>query len=267
MPSFGNFSVFKPSSDFENLKRRGNQSEIREIIKREDWIKCFRQLSIPQKCQQFNKIMTGLRRSTRITSLKRKHDEEEIDKDVTVKKAITKPKKVTKEPPAKIETAKKETVSTSELEVGDNIPDLTLENQDGVKISLKKVAKDKKILVIFTYPKASTPGCTRQVCGFRDNYQDLKSHAAVYGLSADSASAQKKFQLKQSLPYDLLSDPKRELIGLLGAKKTPQSGIIRSHFIFVDGKLKFKRIKISPEVSVSEGKKEVLELVEKFKNK
>ncbi|KQC45818.1 Nuclear thiol peroxidase [Saccharomyces cerevisiae] len=94
---------------------------------------------------------------------------------------------------------------------------------------------------------------------------ELKKYAAVFGLSADSVTSQKKFQSKQNLPYHLLSDSKREFIGLLGAKKTPLSGSIRSHFIFVDGKLKFKRVKISPEVSVNDAKKEVLEVAEKFK--
>lgn len=129
---------------------------------------------------------------------------------------------------------------------------------------MKEIAKENKNCSIFRVPKASTPGCTRQACGFRDNYEDLKEHAAVFGLSADSVISQKKFQTKQKLPYHLLSDPKREFIGLLGAKKTPLSGSIRSHFVFVDGKLRFKRVKISPEVSVGDAKKEVMELAEKF---
>lgn len=150
--------------------------------------------------------------------------------------------------------------ASSELEVGDDIPDLILKNQDDKDVSLKELAKKNRIIVFFAYPKASTPGCTRQVCGYRDNYEDLKEHAAVFGLSADTTKAQKNFQTKQSLPYDLLSDPKREFIGLLGAKKTPQSGVIRSHWVFSEGKLRFKRVKISPETSVADGKKEVLEL-------
>lgn len=156
------------------------------------------------------------------------------------------------------------TAQSSELEVGDEIPDVTLQNQDGEEVSLRKVAKENRIIIIFAYPKASTPGCTRQACGFRDNYKELKEHAAVFGLSGDTVSAQKKFQSKQGLPFDLLSDPKRVLIGQLGAKKTAQSGTIRSHWVFLDGKLKYKRVKVSPEISIQDGKKEVLELAAKL---
>lgn len=152
------------------------------------------------------------------------------------------------------------TAQSAELDIGGEIPDVTLQNQDGKDVSLREVAKNNRIIIIFAYPKASTPGCTRQACGFRDNYDDLKEHAAVFGLSGDAVPAQKKFQDKQELPFDLLSDPKRVLIGHLGAKKTAQSGTIRSHWVFFDGKLKYKRVKVSPEVSVQDGKKEVLEL-------
>ncbi|QLL32239.1 hypothetical protein HG536_0C04080 [Torulaspora globosa] len=156
------------------------------------------------------------------------------------------------------------TAQSAELDIGGEVPDVTLQNQDGEDVSLRKVAEENRIIIIFAYPKASTPGCTRQACGFRDNYRELKEHAAVFGLSGDSVSAQKKFQSKQELPFDLLSDPKRILIGQLGAKKTAQSGTIRSHWVFFDGKLKYKRVKVSPEISVQDGRKEVLELAAKL---
>lgn len=206
--------------------------------------------------------MAELRRSTRIAGAKRKLDDVDSIKKDSVDHNVKK-----KSVKSKIDKGHKVNTPNAvskELDVGDEIPDISLLNEDGEKVSLRKVAIKNRIIVIFVYPKASTPGCTRQACGFRDNYEDLKKHAVVYGLSADSEMNQKKFQAKQKLPYSLLSDPKREFIGLLGAKKTPQSGTIRSHFIFVDGKLKFKRIKISPEVSVSDSKKEVLELSKQY---
>lgn len=152
-------------------------------------------------------------------------------------------------------------INNETLEIGGSLPDLTLLNQSNKKISLQKLIKRKKILVIFAYPKASTPGCTRQVCAFRDSYDDLKSKATVIGVSSDTVNAQDKFHTKFELPYDLLSDPKRELIGLLGAKKTPSSGTIRSYWIFVEGKLKYKKIKVSPEDSLLETKEHILEIV------
>lgn len=152
------------------------------------------------------------------------------------------------------------------LKIGDEIPDLTLLNQDNKEISLRDITEKNRILILFAYPRASTPGCTRQVCGFRDNFDELKKYAVVIGISADSVNAQEKFHIKQQLPYDLLSDPKRELIGLLGAKKTPTSGIIRSYWIFVDGTLKVKKIKVSPEVSISEAKEHIIELTKTIKD-
>jgi peroxiredoxin Q/BCP len=153
----------------------------------------------------------------------------------------------------------KDAKNLTELQIGDSIPDITLLNQDEESLSLKELAKENKIVLIFAYPKANTPGCTRQSCGFRDNYDQVSKDALVLGLSADTPQAQNKFKTKFNFQYDLLSDPKRELITVLGAKKSP-TGIIRSHWIFHNGKLVEKRIKISPEASVSEGKAKVLEL-------
>ncbi|CCH44987.1 Peroxiredoxin DOT5 [Wickerhamomyces ciferrii] len=207
--------------------------------------------------------MTELRRSARVSA--RNNGETKIESLKDSKVSKPKDKKVTKKDTkdtkdeSKEETEPKE--SSKELEIGDEIPDITLLNQDEESISLKEAASSNKIILIFAYPKASTPGCTRQACGFRDNFNELKNKALVLGLSADQPKSQKKFQTKQNLQYDLLSDPQRKLIGLLGAKKSP-TGIKRSHWIFQNGKLVVKKIQISPESSVSDGKKQVLELVE-----
>ncbi|KAG5366402.1 Peroxiredoxin DOT5 [Yarrowia sp. B02] len=152
--------------------------------------------------------------------------------------------------------------SPKELEIGDSLPEkLTLLDQDSNPIDLTAVVSKEPIVVIFAYPKASTPGCTRQVCGFRDKYEDFqKADAKVFGLSADSTSAQKNFQTKQKAPYELLSDPKHELIGILGATKTPgkvPKGVIRSHWIFKNGKLAVKEVKIGPEASYTKALEEV----------
>lgn len=196
--------------------------------------------------------MNQLRRSARVAS-KKPESETKIESLKTSK--VTKPKKEVKKKDIKEVSA----TESKELEVGDEIPDITLLNQDEESISLKDASSKNKIILIFAYPKASTPGCTRQACGFRNNFNDLKEKALILGLSADSPKAQKNFQSKQGLQYDLLSDPKKELIGVLGAKKSP-SGIKRSHWIFKDGKLAVKRVQISPEVSIEDGKKEVIEL-------
>ncbi|KAJ3577103.1 hypothetical protein NPX13_g3461 [Xylaria arbuscula] len=85
------------------------------------------------------------------------------------------------------------------------------------------VDESKAGVVLFTYPKASTPGCTNQVCLFRDAYKDLtKDGLLIYGLSTDSPKANTTFKTKQNLPYPLLCDPSATLIGAIGLKKTPK---------------------------------------------
>ncbi|KAK6200503.1 thioredoxin-like protein [Scheffersomyces amazonensis] len=155
----------------------------------------------------------------------------------------------------------KPSATSNELEVGDKIPDVTLFDEDNNEVSLVEAANKTKYVVIFAYPKASTPGCTRQACGFQRNYQFLKSNnVTVFGLSADLPKSQKNFVTKQKLEYSLLSDPSRELIGSLGAKKYP-TGIKRSHWIFVDGILKVKKIQISPEASIDGAKADIEQFI------
>ncbi|ODV81487.1 AhpC-TSA-domain-containing protein [Suhomyces tanzawaensis NRRL Y-17324] len=179
-------------------------------------------------------------------------------------RVAAKPASESSEPPqkkAKPAPKKEQKPKTKEIEEGDPIPDITLLDEEENEVSLPEAAKKTKFLVIFAYPKASTPGCTRQVCGFQANYEFLKnSNTTVFGLSADQPKSQKNFVTKQKLEYPLLSDPSRKLIGALGAKKSP-TGIKRSHWIFVDGVLKVKKIQISPEVSVNSAKADIEEFI------
>ncbi|KAF2965568.1 hypothetical protein GQX73_g8025 [Xylaria multiplex] len=100
-----------------------------------------------------------------------------------------------------------------------------VETNDGVKTTLKALVNESKAgVVLFTYPKASTPGCTNQVCLFRDSYTDLtKEGLLIYGLSTDSPKANTTFKTKQNLPYPLLCDPSATLIGAIGLQKVAQS--------------------------------------------
>lgn len=152
------------------------------------------------------------------------------------------------------------------LAVGDEIPSLVLKNQDDEDVDLHKIATENRIVAFFLYPKASTPGCTTQACGYSANYDSLKDKAKIYGLSSDLPKAQKNFIEKHELRLDgLLCDPEKKFIGPLGAKKLP-NGIKRSHFIFVDGKLKVARVQVSPAVSIEDGKKEIEELYQSLQD-
>ncbi|KAM0333362.1 hypothetical protein ACHAQA_002023 [Verticillium albo-atrum] len=107
-----------------------------------------------------------------------------------------------------------------------------IETNDGKKTTLKALVDESKAgVVLFTYPKASTPGCTTQVCLFRDSYEPLTATGlAIYGLSADSTKANTTFKEKKELPYPLLCDPQRTLISAIGLKKAP-SGTQRGVFV------------------------------------
>lgn len=91
------------------------------------------------------------------------------------------------------------------MEVHDKVANFSLQDQDEQTVQLTDFAG--KPVVLFFYPKADTPGCTIEACGFRDTFTKLqKAGAIVLGISRDTPKAQKKFQEKYSLPYPLLAD-------------------------------------------------------------
>lgn len=97
------------------------------------------------------------------------------------------------------------------LELGSKAPEFTLNNQDGVEVSLKEY-KGKKVILYF-YPKDNTPGCTAQACGFATLYPDfMEKDAAIIGVSKDTVQSHKKFAEKYNLPFQLLSDTELEVI-------------------------------------------------------
>ena len=122
------------------------------------------------------------------------------------------------------------------LKVGDKAPEFSVTDQHGKTIQLADF-KGKK-LVLFFYPKASTPGCTMEACNLRDNYQMFLSKGYdVVGVSADSEKRQLNFSNKQELPYSLLADEDKKVImayGVWGPKKfmgREYDGIHRTTFV------------------------------------
>ncbi|EEQ83458.1 hypothetical protein RJZ56_007663 [Blastomyces dermatitidis] len=112
---------------------------------------------------------------------------------------------------------------------------------DGTQTTLKSLVEQSTAgVVLFTYPRASTPGCTTQVCLFRDRYDKLTSTGlSIFGLSADSPKANANFKSKHNLPYTLLCDPTASLIDGLGLKKVPK-GTVRGVFVVnKEGKVLF----------------------------
>lgn len=92
------------------------------------------------------------------------------------------------------------------LEVGIKAPDFKLLDQNGKEVSLSDYRGEKVIL--YFYPKDNTPGCTKQACGFAENYPHfLEKNTIVIGVSKDSVASHKKFEQKYDLPFILVSDP------------------------------------------------------------
>lgn len=101
------------------------------------------------------------------------------------------------------------------LKVGDKVADFSSIDQDGNAISLSDY-KGKK-LVVFFYPKASTPGCTVEACNLRDNYYELQSKGyELLGVSADSPKRQSKFRNKYEFPFPLLADEDHTVLNIFG---------------------------------------------------
>jgi peroxiredoxin Q/BCP len=134
--------------------------------------------------------------------------------------------------------------STPRLAVGDKAPALSLSDADGKTVKLSDF-KGRKVVVYF-YPAASTPGCTKQACDFRDSLAELNEAGLdVVGISPDKPEKLAKFRDAESLSFPLLSDPERKVLtewGAFGEKsmygKTVQ-GVIRSTFV-VDEKGKIE---------------------------
>ncbi len=122
------------------------------------------------------------------------------------------------------------------LSPGDTAPPFTLPDADGKDVSLADFRGQK--VVVYFYPAASTPGCTKEACDFRDSLADLNDAGlAVVGISPDKPEKLAKFRDKEALTFPLLSDPSRNVLDDYGAfgektmygKKTV--GVIRSTFV------------------------------------
>jgi peroxiredoxin Q/BCP len=101
------------------------------------------------------------------------------------------------------------------LNEGDKAPDFKVNNQKGEPVSLKDY-KGKKVVLYF-YPKDDTPGCTKEACNLRDNYDALlKQDYAILGVSPDKEAKHQKFIDKYDLPFDLLADTEKEIAEAYG---------------------------------------------------
>lgn len=155
-------------------------------------------------------------------------------------------------------------VSLAASPVGKPAPLFQAKNQEGKEFKLES-RKGQGYTVLFFYPKAGTPGCTKQACAFRDAIKVIRDQGAeVFGISADDVAAQKKFHDEHKMTFDLISDAEGKIIQTYGVKMPvitmakrqtfilDKDLIVRKHFEDVDPSLDAKNV----ASAISELKKE-----------
>ena len=149
------------------------------------------------------------------------------------------------------------------IKVGDKAPAILGKNEKGEVVELAQY-KGKKIVLYF-YPKDSTPGCTAQACSLRDNYEELRKQGyEVIGVSIDSEKSHQRFIDKNNLPFSLIADTEKELVeafGVYGEKKNfgrTYMGTFRTTFIINEEGV-VERIIDSKEVKTKIHAEQILE--------
>jgi len=124
------------------------------------------------------------------------------------------------------------------LKVGDKAPVLESITETGAAIDLGKVYSSQTYTLVYFYPKADTPGCTKQGCSLRDAYATLTGDGlAVLGVSADGVEAQKAFKDKYRLPFTLLADKDHKVIEAFGVPTYPGVGFAKRQAFLIKGGL------------------------------
>jgi peroxiredoxin Q/BCP len=152
------------------------------------------------------------------------------------------------------------------MEVHDKVENFSLQNQDEQTVQLNDFAG--KPVVLFFYPKADTPGCTIEACGFRDAFTQLENEGAVVlGISRDTPKAQKKFQQKYNLSYPLLADVDEEVCRQFDVLREKNMygkkviGIERTTFLIGPDR---RLLKIFPKVKPEGHAEEVLKTIREY---
>jgi peroxiredoxin Q/BCP len=132
------------------------------------------------------------------------------------------------------------------LKVGDAAPVITAVTDSGTKLNLGDVYKKNKYTVVYFYPKADTPGCTKQGCSLRDANAELaKKGVAIVGVSTDTPEEQKAFKDKFNFPFPLIADTDKAVIKAFGQPGTGRAA--REAYVVKDGKIVYHDEKITDE--------------------
>jgi peroxiredoxin Q/BCP len=146
---------------------------------------------------------------------------------------------------------------------GDSAPDFSGIDQNGNQLKLSDFSGKK--LILYFYPKDDTPGCTKEACNLRDNYQELKNNDfEVIGVSADNSSKHLKFIDKYELPFSLIADTDKSVINAYqcwGLKKfmgREYDGILRKTFVIENNKI----VKIFEKVKTNDHFQQIMEALD-----
>lgn len=144
-----------------------------------------------------------------------------------------------------------------EIALGAALPSVTVNDQDGQPVDLAAAGAEGWTLVYF-YPKADTPGCTKQACSLRDSFAVLADkQVRVFGVSSDDEATQKAFQQKYRLPFRLLADTEKKVMDAFGVPHK-LGFAARQAFLFRDGELVWRDL----SASTSEQAADVLAAIE-----
>jgi len=147
-----------------------------------------------------------------------------------------------------------------ELKVGDPAPVFKVQSHDGSEFDLS--ARKGQWTVLYFYPKADTPGCTKQACAFRDTIEKIRSQGAdVFGISADTVESQAAFHKKYNLNFKLLADPEGAVIKRYGSKM-PVLKLSKRWTFIIDPELKIRAIDkdVDPVLDAENVAKKIAEL-------
>ena len=144
------------------------------------------------------------------------------------------------------------------LTVGTKAPDFSLQDKEGNTVRLSDFLGRR--IVLYFYPRDNTPGCTRQACGFAQNYQEFERRGVVViGISKDSVSSHLKFAQKYDLPFVLLADPERQAIEAYDVWKEKKlygkvsMGVVRTTYVIdPQGVIEKVMPKVKPDTNAAE---------------
>ncbi|WP_257667496.1 peroxiredoxin [Parapedobacter tibetensis] len=126
------------------------------------------------------------------------------------------------------------------LEIGDEVPHFVLKDQDGNEFDIKDYIGKKK-LVIYFYPKDESPGCTKQACAFRDDFEAYTDAGAmVIGINSGDVKSHQSFAQNHRIPFTLLSDPGNKVLKAFGVKNVLFFTGRETFVVGIDGRVAFK---------------------------